>query len=172
MRSLSLCESAGDSGIDEVVILSLYLAGVGGCSFVLVDGPPAQVPAGEYPRCTESKTVPVIDLIIAGITASAGLEMLLARRTFEGSVGTTIGIAALAVAAVSAPSGWVGLRRTRECRRLRNDVRDRRGDLGRAPAGEGQVCDPNAGCEPGLVCASGICVRPPERAAPPPGDSP
>jgi hypothetical protein len=120
--------------------------------------------------CTEERTVPVGEVIVGGAAAAGGLELLLFSRG-DDSDGVTHGVAvaAIALAAVTLPSAWLGFRRTGECRRQRHEYLIRYGEPGERPGAEGEACHPRAGCAPGLVCASNLCVRPP---SPPPGATP
>lgn len=166
-----------------------------GCSFVLVDGPPASLPPQVFPACDESNTWPVIDTIIA---ASYVLAAVVAgvnddRGDFADSSDSRTGaiIGSSLFAAAFGASAWVGYGRTSECRARRAGFINAYGSpYGQpmygppqayppppgyappppgyapppTPAGEGQTCHPQLGCQTGLTCASNLCVQ----LAPPP----
>ena len=183
-----------------VLILSSVLP-LAGCSFIFVDGPSSSRPPMVYPSCDEERTMPAIDIVIAGLYGVGALVGATADTTddydttnderAETVTGMLIG------AALFGASAWYGFSKTSSCRAARDQYRQQFGDPRMQPlpqqmpyaypSGEGQQCHPQAGCAPGLVCASGLCVRfqqppppmsqppqppPPSSAPPPPAPPP
>ncbi len=99
--------------------LSAILATSGGCSFVLVQGPPRQHEQLASFSCTRSNAVPVLDAVLAGTSLFVGATLLAATGghtdTWLGPyavVGTTFTLEGM----VFGVSSLVGFRRTADCR--------------------------------------------------------
>lgn len=165
-----------------VAVVTALAVPASGCSFVLVDAPPPGLPPQIYAACDESNTWPVIDTIVA---ASYVLAAVVASTSDEhsdfndgdgGRTGAVVGSSL--IAAAFGASAWVGYGRTRACRDHHAAFLHSYGapytqpmyapPPGYAPtpyvpppvpAGEGQMCHPQLGCQTGLTCASNLCVR-------------
>jgi hypothetical protein len=159
----------------RVILAAALAVCVPGCSFLFVDGPSASTPPAVYPSCDEGNAMPYIDAAIAALylvtTAAAFADDGSSDSTSEVAPGT------LAAAAVFGTSAWIGFSRTGKCKDRRAAYRAQYGDprmqppqqpmIWAYPSAEGQACHPQAGCLQGLVCASGLCVRPPYPQPPP-----
>ncbi len=167
-----------------VLVLSSVLP-LAGCSFIFVDGPSSSRPGMVYPSCDEERTMPAIDLVLAALYGVGGLVGATAEDNddFDGNddrAGTITGM--LLGVALFGGSAWYGFSKTGSCREARDQYRKQYGDPRLQPlpppmpyaypAGEGQQCHPQAGCQPGLVCASGLCVRFQQPQSRPPGTQP
>jgi len=93
------------------------LAALSGCSFVMMNNPPA--PSALPPRCEAPVVVPVVDLI--GAVASVALGSALARSLLdEGGPSREafgFGVAGVALGATFTASSVIGFGRARRCRR-------------------------------------------------------
>lgn len=146
--------------------VALLMLGSTGCSLLFVDGPSSARPAHVYPSCTESRVKPVVDAALAVLFGASALNVAASTDTSTGSpmfdasarkernnalIGGAVWVLGLGA------SSYVGFSRTGRCRDERaRFLGEARPD---APAGEGQVCHPVAGCSEGLTCASNHCVR-------------
>jgi hypothetical protein len=166
-----------------VLVLTSVLP-LAGCSFIFVDGPSSSRPPMVYPSCDEERTMPAIDLVIAGLYGVGALVGATTDRdddfdNTDDRAGTVTGMVLGSL--LFGASAWYGFSKTGSCREVRDQYRQQYGDPRLQPlpqpmpyaypAGEGQQCHPQAGCQPGLVCASGLCVRfgqpPPPMTQPP-----
>ncbi|MEO8705607.1 MAG: hypothetical protein ABI867_36590 [Kofleriaceae bacterium] len=157
----------------RVIAMAMAVATTG-CSFLFVDGPSSSTPPAVYPSCDESRALPYVDAAIAIVY----LVATAAAFSDSGSNDSTSEVApgSLAAAAVFGTSAWFGFSRTGNCKDRRAQYRAQYGDprapqqpmIWAYPSPEGQACHPQAGCAPGLVCASGLCVRLPSQQPPPP----
>lgn len=142
-------------------VLGLALCATAGCSLVLHDTPPSGATAERFVPCDESNGWPIVDTAIAAVMAvNAALcarDQPCDNESGAGKTGAIIGLAALA--GIYGYSAFRGYRGAARCRDLHVDFAARPGP---APGDEGQDCRPDGGCGPGLVCASGLCVRAPE----------
>jgi hypothetical protein len=100
----------------RIPIVLMLANALSGCSLLFVDGPrtvhPTAGPA--YPDCTDSKSVPYIDAVLA---AGAGSSLLIPR--YGGSADTHEVAGALIQVALAGTSAVIGLRRVAACRRAR-----------------------------------------------------
>jgi hypothetical protein len=128
----------------------LALAALCGCSFLVVSGPDTPDPTGKFTKldCDEGSGPAIIDILAVGGLLIGSASAL---------VGTNDRAAALIPGALVLPfaaSAFYGFHETHKCTRLREAVG--------VPGHEGAACHPTAGCDPGLVCASQLCVRLPD----------
>jgi hypothetical protein len=125
-----------------------------GCSYLLVDGPPAGHEQMRYFDCTSSRAAPIADAIIAGVYGVSGTAMASEVRDTDG--GATVLVASLAIAAVEAASAVHGFRKTSEC------ADAKRGLTARvvATAGKSTSCGSDRDCKGDRICEVGLCVAP------------
>ena len=58
----------------RVLAIAVVLFAVSGCGFLLVEGPPRVIPENAISvRCTESKTLPVLDAVWAGLNLAGAI---------------------------------------------------------------------------------------------------
>ncbi len=98
--------------------LGAALAGAAGCSFVLVQGPPAGHEKLQAVRCTRGNAVPILDAAVAGVGLYTGMMLgILDERSAGWAVGSReAGTAMLGTGIVFGISSLVGFNRTRHCR--------------------------------------------------------
>lgn len=108
----------------------VVLLTTGGCSFVFVDGPPAQHRQMPYFDCTKSRFVPVLDVIfsalqIANFSLAAGKSDEEWDEMYDGDApierGPSMGLYA-GLAALGSVSAYVGFKRTSKCRDAKGEL--------------------------------------------------
>jgi hypothetical protein len=96
-----------------LALLALAGAAFGGCSFLFVDGPPANHQSLAYFDCSSSRLAPVTDLVLAGLE---GLGTYATYSNGNSGLGSDSDVIVPAlVAALFAASGVVGLQRVSKC---------------------------------------------------------
>lgn len=85
--------------------------GAGGCSFVMVDAPPARHETLPYFDCTTSRLAPAVDGVLSLVAMSVTISA--ASDDSEGSQGMAVAAATLAGAALA--SAAHGMVRTEHC---------------------------------------------------------
>jgi hypothetical protein len=173
MRSKTSCAR-------ELALLLCATVGAGGtsgCSFLFVDGPPANAKRLPAFTCTSSNALPAVDGVIAGLAAiSAAGALVEGQQTYDTNTGMTVtkpdytaAVGAAAWGALFAASAFVGHSRVSECKEATEDLMNRYYQT--APGrgfGPGQAAPipyaPTAPYDP-WAPAPGIAPAPP--AAPP-----
>ena len=102
--------------IMQCSVIAWLTFSAGGCSFVFVSGPPLGHEELEYFTCTESNSVPVLDVLWAGLNASS-----LAAGASSSPSGAVVGVS-LGWVALSGFSAWTGFKRVNECRAARIEL--------------------------------------------------
>jgi hypothetical protein len=138
-----------------------------GCSVTLQHSPPSGATAERFHPCDEGRTWPVVDTILA---AAAGFNMVMCaaqdpceQESGAGKSGALIGLGA--VAAIFSYSAVSGVRSASRCRRLHRDYVPPPAPpplappRPKSPGTEGADCGAGGRCDPGLTCASNLCVR-------------
>jgi hypothetical protein len=98
------------------LLLGAALAGVPGCSFLLVRGPSAGDQRTAPVSCTRSNAVPIVDAALGATAIAVGAQLLAAGTSgWTGAYGV-VGGGMLAEGAVFAASAIVGFHRTSRCR--------------------------------------------------------
>jgi hypothetical protein len=137
MRSARCVRYARRLFIRRLVVLGWLCLSAGGCSLLVVEGPPSGHETMHSYSCTESGLIPNFD--VAGAVILFGVSAVVAPEDkTSGSVRSTSGSASQAAAALGGAvllgaSAWIGKRRVGRCRAARLDLA-RRGDSLRAAA--------------------------------------
>ncbi len=115
-----------------------------GCSFVFVDGPPANHKKMPFFTCTPSNTLPVVDLVIGGVLAASTVGQLDSGSSSSTGSSTNTATVAVAVgeAALFAASAIYGFGKTSACREANAEL------MARLPAGP---MGPPSGFAPGYA---------------------
>jgi hypothetical protein len=93
-----------------------------GCSFLFVDGPPAQHQKMAYFDCTSSNALPVIDVALGGIYG-IGAASELATSVDSGTTSDrTSAFVALGAATLFVASGITGFSKTSSCREAKDQL--------------------------------------------------
>jgi hypothetical protein len=97
------------------VLIGLIPATATGCSFLFVNGPPADHDRLPYFTCTQSNAVPALDLIWAGLNGLGAAAALSADEgTYENQgQAVFVGLGWVVISGLSARHGFV---RAQECR--------------------------------------------------------
>jgi hypothetical protein len=90
----------------------------GGCSALLVKGPPNG--SGGVPDCTTAQTIPALDLGVAAVLAYAAAGLAVSPDE-EGPLRGYSALTMVGTAAVLGVSGGLGMGRVGECRRWREE---------------------------------------------------
>jgi len=166
------------------------LCALTGCSFVFLDTVPSNAPPVQMYPCDESYLWPIVDGGIAALYLLTGISTLASDSSQETDAG--VGGGSFVAAAVFGVSGLWGRSKVKTCSeknaQFRNNQQQywqQRGNqpypypypppqpqpqpTGPAAGQEGGNCMAGGKCGPGLVCASGLCVKPPDRKDAPPG---
>ncbi|HVU52688.1 MAG TPA: hypothetical protein VHL80_18535 [Polyangia bacterium] len=118
-----------------VVLLCAGAAAVttGGCSFLFVDGPPANAKKATAFSCTTSNGLPVVDGVIAGLAAVSAISAIAdGHQTYDPTTGAsttkpdyTTAVGAAAWGALFAASAYVGHSRVSECKEATEELMNR-----------------------------------------------
>ncbi len=103
-------------------ILFVLTLSLGGCSFLFVKAPPIGYQDMEYFPCTESKTVPVLDGVWAGLNALGAILALADNETADRGRVVLVGTS---WAVVSGGAMLWGSQRVDECRAAKAEVAGR-----------------------------------------------
>jgi hypothetical protein len=142
--------------------LSLWLSG---CSWIFVDGPPANHRELSNFDCTKSRVAPIVDTVFAVTNGLSALAVLGAdERDYPNKNGAALlGFGVMALWIASASSGYGN---TSDCRLAMNELDVRLENRSRQPAiaAPPQVtvsgCAKDADCKGDRVCVSGVCQAP------------
>jgi hypothetical protein len=119
MLALALCVSAAAMATS-------------GCSLLFVDAPPENAKKMKMFTCTQSNTLPIVDGVIAGLSAIDVASALVDGTTTYDANGNSVkkpdyglAIGAGAVAALFATSAYIGNSRTSACKEATADLMSR-----------------------------------------------
>ena len=106
--------------VTSFVVLLAALPLLGGCSLLFVKGPPSAYEGLEYFPCTDSKTLPLLDVIAGGLSVVDIVRFVADDNPTpnpSANVAVSTGLAAL-----FGFSAVVGFRRVEQCRAARLEV--------------------------------------------------
>ena len=113
-------ENTHRPSVSMALCAMILAAGSGGCSFLLVDGPPEKHRQLPYFTCSTSKGWPVLDTVLAASTAVSAIG---ARSgSSSNSDMQTLGIIAAAEAALWTASAVYGYGKTSACREATDEL--------------------------------------------------
>jgi hypothetical protein len=129
-----------------------------GCSFIFVDGPPANHKKLPFFTCTQSNTLPIVDLVIGGAMAASTVGELDSGSGTSSSMNTATVAVAVGEAALFAASAIYGFGKTSACREANVEM------MARLPVGP---TAPPSGFAPGYAAQPQVPYDP--WVSPPPG---
>ena len=143
-----------------LALCALVLTG-GGCSYVFVDGPPANHARMPYFECSSSKVWPVVDGVFAASLAAGTVGAFADQGS---STDTTEAVVIAAEAAAFAISAISGHHKVEACREAVGELIARAGSAPRyaaAPSFRAPPPDPWVTPPPGLFAPRGPALPPP-----------
>ncbi len=182
-------------GVALVAVLAMSSSA---CSLLFMHTAPSEVPRGKYVSCDEGRLYPILDTLFA-LSYIATFAKIATDEEEGGNSDSRQAIITGAIMAVLwGGSAWYGFSSSGRCSDQHADFREWQAQnpipteeerpvwnrpVGRPsdayPGREGNVCRGDGSCDPGLTCASNICVVPPRlsvppqpQATPPPPDAP
>ena len=141
----------------KLALLSILALSSGGCSWIFVDGPPADHAELEFFTCTTSKAAPRLDLIFGGlnligavaVAAESDEDYYYDYFGREFYIGTYLVQAA--VLGLSARSGFSRVSACDEALRQRGERNSDRGARNGDPDGSAEITPPGEGIDLGPV---------------------
>lgn len=112
----------------KLLLVPVLAAGLSGCGFLFVDGPPADYSNMNYVQCTESDVGPILDAVWAGINAAGAIAIAADPDGYEDDwdVSSGAGIASgVGWTILSGSSSLVGFNKVSDCRRAKREIADR-----------------------------------------------
>jgi hypothetical protein len=137
-----------------------------GCSFVFVDGPPANHRKLPYFNCTTSNTLPIVDLAVGGLLAASTVSSYQDGSSTSSGEMTAIAVA-VGEAALFGASAIYGFNKTSSCREAHTELMARLPPS--APFAPAYAAPPQPAYDPWLHPSPGAFAAPPQSPpAPPP----